>query len=297
MSFTHDHSCKLNASRTEVFAAVTHNEALQHWFAEHAAVGRGVGQPFAFWGRHSLETPTRALATQSITQWEQDTAVAFTWSIAGVPTEVVLALATEGEGCRLTLSHAVHGDLPFPRARARVDDHWRLAMGNLQTHLAGDAPVFLPEHADPAPEVRQVVLVDAPREAVFRTLITPHLVNEWLGATDAEIEPVVGGRYVLGWNYQVDGKDVTGGPTRILEYDAPERLVLDWPDWRGDPEVPVQRIVFELEADGERTRLRFAHSGFVRAVDVSDFPFGWAWFLSQLQVVALAHHKATESAD
>jgi hypothetical protein len=27
-------------------------------------------------------------------------------------------------------------------------------------------------------------------------------------------------------------------------------------------------------------------AGFVRAVDVSDFPFGWGYFLSQLKPVA-----------
>lgn len=296
MSFTHDHSCKLEASRADVFAALTGNEALQRWFAEHTDVSDHPGGAFAFWGRHSLETPTRAAATQEITQWEQDTALAFTWSLAGVPTEVVFALATEDEGCRLTLSHAVHGTLPFPRERALVDDHWRLAMGNLQAHLAGDDAVARPDFTDPSPEVRQVIFIDALREVVFRTLITPHLVNEWFGATAAEIEPVVGGRYTLGWSYQVDSADVTGGPTRILEYVENERLVLDWPDWRGDPEVPLQRIAFELASEGERTRLTFVHSGFVRAVDVSDYPFGWAWFLSQLQLVALAHSKASESA-
>ncbi len=297
MSFTFDHSWKLAATPERVFAALTVPAELSVWFAEHADVGAGIGEPYAFWGRHSLETATRELATQRITQWANDVALAYSWEIAGVETQVVIALAAEDEACRLTMSHAVHGTLPYPREQALIDDHWRFAMGNLQAQLAGGVGIVLPDFTDEEPVVRQVVLVDSPRERVFRTLITPALVNEWFGSKDSVIEPRAGGRYALGWSYQVDDADVTGGPSRILEFVQNERLVLDWPDWRGDPTVPVQQIAFDLESVGEQTRVTFVHSGFTRTTDISDYPFGWVWFLSQLQVVALAHHKAMASGE
>jgi hypothetical protein len=79
---------------------------------------------------------------------------------------------------------------------------------------------------------------------------------------------------------------VEGGPLRILELVENERLVTDWPDWRGDRSVPLQKITWLLESIGEQTRVTLIHSGFVRATDMSDYPFGWGFFLSRLQLAA-----------
>jgi len=73
-----------------------------------------------------------------------------------------------------------------------------------------------------------------------------------------------------------------GGPTKILELVPNEKLVLDWPDWRGDTSVAGQRITCQLEAEGAGTRLTFAHSGFDRTADISDYPFGWVSFMAKL---------------
>ena len=67
-----------------------------------------------------------------------------------------------------------------------------------------------------------------------------------------------------------------------------ERLVLNWPDWRGDETVTGQTISFQLEPIDTRTRLTFVHAGFTRTADLSDFPFGWTWFLSQLRETVTA---------
>ena len=97
-----------------------------------------------------------------------------------------------------------------------------------------------------------------------------------------------GGRYSYGWSYQVDGREVTGGPSRILELVDNEKLVADWPDWRGDANVPIQTITWTLEDDGDATRVTLVHSGFVRAADWSDYPFGCGGFLSALEKAVLA---------
>ncbi len=295
MSWTHEHSWKLSAAPAAVFDALTKASALTTWFAEHVEVGNQAEESFAFWGRHTLETPTRADATQRITELTTNRTLAFNWTIAGVETHVAIALSEEGGACRLLLHHTVHGTLPFPRERELIDDHWRYVFGNLAAYLAGGSGISLPDFSDPAPEVRQVIVIDAPRDVVFRTLITPELVNQWFGAKAAVIEPQAGGRYEVGWQYKIDGRDVIGGPTRILEFVEDERLKLDWPDWRGDHTVTGQTITFDLETVGEQTRLTFVHAGFGRTADISDFPFGWVWFISQLQEVATKQH-ATPSA-
>ena len=96
----------------------------------------------------------------------------------------------------------------------------------------------------------------------------------------------MGGRYSYGWSYDQGGKKVEGGPLSILELVENEKLVTDWPDWRGDMSVPMQKITWLLESIGKQTRVTLIHSGFVRTADTSDYPFGWGFFLSRLQLVA-----------
>ncbi len=282
MTWMHEHAWKLDASTARVFAALTRKDELERWFAEHADVSLVPEGRYRFWGRYTLGVPDGAGATQVINRLDPDRSLGFTWSLYGVPTTVSMALAAEGDATRLTLHHQVEGVLPVPRARELIDDHWRLAFGNLAAHLAGGAGVVLPDYADPAPEVRLVISIAAPREAVFRALIEPDIVNKWFGAESAVVEPEVGGRYELGWKYQVDGRDVLGGPTRILDMVPNEKLVLDWPDWRGDQSVTGQKITFYLEPEGSGTKVTFVHSGFDRTADMSDYPFGWVGFMDNL---------------
>ncbi|MEQ1691627.1 MAG: SRPBCC family protein [Gemmatimonas sp.] len=286
MAWTHEHAWKLKATPSRVFAALTESSDLTTWFAEHVDIGDHVGASFRFWGCHTLDTPTAAQATQRISAWSRDRALAFTWQIAAVETEVAIAISAEGDGSRLLLHHTVSGTLPFPRERELLDDHWRYVFGNLAMHLAGGSGISLPDFSDAQPEVRQTILIDAPRDVVFHTLITPELVTQWFDAKSSVVEPRVGGRYELGWKYQVNGRDVVGGTTRIVEFVENERLVLDWLDWRGDASVTGQTITFQLETVGVQTRVTFVHAGFQRTADIGDYPFGWTYFVGKFKAVA-----------
>jgi uncharacterized protein YndB with AHSA1/START domain len=75
-------------------------------------------------------------------------------------------------------------------------------------------------------------------------------------------------------------------PLDILEFVENERLAISWPDWRGDKDVPSQRVRWILKTEGNGTRVDFTHDGFVRAVDMSDYPFGWGYFLSRIAQIA-----------
>ncbi len=283
MTWTHEHSQTLEAPPSRVFAALTDPAELTTWFAEQVDVGATPGSPFRFWGKHTLGAPAAPDAGQLMTRLETDRMLGFSWTLHGVPTTVDIGLAADGEGTRLTLHHRVNGELPVPRPRELISDHWKFAFGNLAAHLAGGSGIVLPDYADPAPEVRLTISIDAPRDVVFRALIEPESIKRWFDAADAVVEPRKGGRYSLGWKYQVEGVDVEGGPTRILEFIPNEKLVLDWPDWRGDKSVNGQRITFHLESVGSGTRVTFVHSGFGRTADISDYPFGWVYFMDKLE--------------
>jgi uncharacterized protein YndB with AHSA1/START domain len=282
VTWTHEDSWKLAAPPARVFAALTEPGQLTRWFAECVDVKAPPAGRYRFWGRHTLGAPADGDARQSISRLDPGRALAFSWMLYGVPTTVEMALAADGDHTRLTLHHHVDGDLPTPRQKELISDHWKLAFGNLAAHLAGGSGIVLPDYTDPTPEVRLTVTIDAPREAVFRALVEPDMLRRWFDAAEPVVEPRIGGRYSLGWKYQVDGVDVEGGPTRILEYVPNERLVLDWPDWRGDKTVNGQRITFHLESEGNGTRVTFVHSGFDRPADMSDYPFGWVYFIDKL---------------
>ncbi|HEY0928585.1 MAG TPA: SRPBCC family protein [Gemmatimonas sp.] len=289
-AWQHEYTWQLDATPDAIFRALTTADALRHWFAEQVDVGNAVGEPFRFWGRHSLDTPNASSATQRILSWNAGEELAFSWTLHGVLTEVHLTLGPgkKDGATTLRLRHAVSAPLDVPRQRELIDDHWRFVVGNLMAHLSGEADgIVLPDFTDSSPEVRKVMVINAPRATVFRTLIEPELVNQWCGSTNAAIDPRQGGAYAFGWSYEIDGRTVSGGPTRIIEYIENERLTLDWPDWRGDASVNGQTISFVLTDEGDAaTRLTFVHTGFDRTADISDYPFGWVWFLSQVDDVS-----------
>lgn len=283
----HEFTAKLAAPVTRVFAALSEAAGLEEWFAEHVQVEPRVGGAFRFWGRHTYGAPTHAQATQRLTRYAPARELAFTWTLHDCATEVTYMLATDPEapnGTVLTGTHIFERTPVMARAQSMVDDLWRLNMGNLQAHLAGGAGVILPDYTDDSPTIRTSITIDAPRERVFRALLDPALLNQWI-ATVAEVEPRAGGRYVYGWKRDQDGSPM--GPTRILELIDNEKLVIDWPDWRGEAGVPVQRVTWLLETVAKQTRLTLIHEGFARTVDFSDYPFGWGWFLSCLERAVL----------
>lgn len=282
-------SWPMPAEPRTVFAALTDAEQLRAWFAEHAEVEPRIGGAYRFWGKHTPGTPAAAPATQRLTEFAPHDRLAYAWTMLGVASRVRLSVAAaDGNGTKVTAEHEFDRALDMPRAREYVDDFWRLSFGNLSVHLGGGSGFLRPDFSDPSPEIRLSILIAAPPAAVFRALIDPALVNQWVGSTTARVEPRVGGVYAFGWQYEIDGRQVAGGPTKILELEPDRRLVVDWPDWRGDASVTGQTIAFTLAPEGTGTRVELVHAGFSRAADVSDYPFGWGHFAGELRKVAEA---------
>jgi uncharacterized protein YndB with AHSA1/START domain len=289
-SWIHEHALPIPAAPARIFEALTTTGHLERWFAERAQVEPVVGGAFRFWGRHTVGTPREREATGTVTVFEPDARLGFDWMVCGVPSTVTITLTPEqtdhGPVTRVAVRHELRDALPQPRPKELIDDWWRFTLGNLMTHTTGRGEVLRPDFADPRPEIRLSMFVDAPREAVFRALTEPDALREWMGAPAPVVELRVGGRYELGWTYQVDGRDVSGGPMRILDLVPNERLVVNWPDWRGDVAVPTQSITWLLGSEGTGTRVTLIHAGFSRTVDFSDYPFGWGHFMAELARVA-----------
>lgn len=290
-SWTHNYALPIHAPAARIFDALTTQRELERWFAEHARVDPRVGGTFRFWGRHTVGTPSEREARGKVMGLEKDKRIAFEWTVYGVPGTVTITLTPEdsdrGPATKVAVKHELRGMPDQPRPRELIDDWWRFSLGNLMAHVMGHGEVLRPDFADDNPEIRLSMTVAAPREAVFRALTEPDALREWMGAPAPVVEPRVGGRYELGWTYTVEGAEVSGGPMKILDIVPDERLVVSWPDWRGDTSVPMQSITWELEPHGSGTRVTLIHAGFPRTVDFSDYPFGWGHFMSEMAKVAI----------
>jgi uncharacterized protein YndB with AHSA1/START domain len=247
--------------------------------------------PTGFGGRHTYGVPNAADATQRLARFEPGSAIAFDWELAGAASSVTItvrsALAATSGAAQTDLSIEQHFSRrpTMSRPEELVEDWWRLALGNLDAHLRGGDGVLRPDFTDPAPAVRLSVLIDAPRERVFAALTEPELLNQWI-ASAAVVNLQPGGAYRYGWSYPVGGRQVAGGPTKILAVVPNEQLVTDWPDWRGDPGQPPTTVTWLLAAEGSKTRVTLVHSGFSRVADLSDYPHGWSGFLGKLAAIA-----------
>jgi uncharacterized protein YndB with AHSA1/START domain len=283
MSWTHSARFTLQATPERVWRALTEPPELQAWFAEHAEVELRAGGAYRCWGRHTLGTPSARPTEPGLDAFEAPRRLAYSWDCCGVRSRVELRLdPAPGGATQLALAHEFERELALERAADLVDDHWRLAFGNLSAHLRHGADVALPLHAESAPAIRHVLSIEAPLRDVWSALVEPARLERWI-ASAARVEPRVGGAYTYGWTYKVGARDVVGGPRRILAFEPEQRLALDWPDWRGDPRVPDQRIEWRLFARAGGSRVEFEHTGFVRAVDWSDFVQGWWEFLLALR--------------
>lgn len=280
----------------QLFAALVEPAQLERWLCNHASVDLSA-QRYHFHGPAVLGAPTAP--AQQLVSVEPGASLRFRWSLHGVATEVTYRVSPEDKDAQkshLQITHDVFGELPFASPRHAIDDWWRLATGNLMSHLEDNGHAVLPDFTRDTAEVVVSIEIAAPPAKVFRTLLDPALMTRWLG-TVARVDRATG-EYSYGFKYEVEGKTVHGGPTRILELVPDEKLVTDWPDWRGDDTKPKTHVTWALAAlppDGKRTRLTLTHAGFAHPVDRSDYQQGWWYFLEQLRSVSESPEGASET--
>jgi uncharacterized protein YndB with AHSA1/START domain len=125
----------------------------------------------------------------------------------------------------------------------------------------------------------------APPEKVWKALITPEAIRQWMGPSDefrvpiAEVDARVGGRYRIVM-VSPDGEehDVQGV---YREVSAPARLVYTWA-WKSTPEKE-SLVTIELRAKGAGTELTITHSQFADEAAREGHEKGWIGCLARLE--------------
>jgi uncharacterized protein YndB with AHSA1/START domain len=139
--------------------------------------------------------------------------------------------------------------------------------------------------------IRREIAIPQPREQVWRALTDSVTLAEWMFPND--FEPRVGHHFT----FRVPGNpkmNFDGLVVRceVLECEPPSenaggRLAFSWS--AGGP-VENTRVSFQLELDGEGTRVLFEHSGFDVTQPFGEqafkgAEFGWAKMFKQLAAV------------
>jgi uncharacterized protein YndB with AHSA1/START domain len=258
-----------------VYAALTTPAALQTWLAEHAEVALDAGV-FEFWGRY---TPDGERGRQRLLSFQPGRGVSFSWIVQDAETEVAVTVEpspspSQRDGSVVTLTHS---GVP---ARASGDAYWvrdllMLSLANLASYCEGRGVAPMCDFtASRKQEARGSVEIDAQPEQVFASLIEPAELNRWI-ATNAAVEPEVGGRYDFGWDH---------GPVKILELEPGRVLAYSWRHSWDDGEGPDSTVVrWELEGSRGRTYLTIVHSGFGDDRRPDGYQLGWQEFLVSLK--------------
>ncbi|MES2661064.1 MAG: SRPBCC family protein [Verrucomicrobiota bacterium] len=130
------------------------------------------------------------------------------------------------------------------------------------------------------------LLFPQPPEQVWRAIADSTALAGWMYPND--FKPSIGHHFTFRVppNPKV-GFDGLIVRCEVLECEPPARLIFSWS--AGGP-VENTRVSFQLEPDGEGTRLRFEHSGFDVSQPWGDqafhgAEFGWAMMFKQLGVM------------
>lgn len=144
--------------------------------------------------------------------------------------------------------------------------------------------------------IRREIHFPEPREQVWLAIADAAALEGWMFPND--FEPRVGHRFT----FRVPGNpkmNFDGLTVRceVLECEPPRSLVFSW---SAGGAVENTRVSFQLEADGEGTRLRLEHSGFdlTQPFGTQAFKgaeFGWAKMLKQLAAVVAGGNQREES--
>jgi uncharacterized protein YndB with AHSA1/START domain len=125
-------------------------------------------------------------------------------------------------------------------------------------------------------DVSREELFPVPVQRVWHALTDRQMINRWLMETD-DFQPRVGARFTLRHEPRPGHRGYV--ECEVLELSPPHRMV--W-SWLSDESPTPTRLVIELEAHGQATRLILRHTGDAAEHTVKATGAGWVQKLAEL---------------
>lgn len=259
----------VRASAEQVYLAWTSSDELRQWFVEHADVSIEEGR-YTFWGRYQPDAPARDAVNQQVLIAEPGRRLRFDWRVGGVETTVDVHITQHAGATQVTVEHEWIPDT----SAAVLEAFWSISLENLRGWLdRGIVGARSDFSVKPLEEVRLSIDIDAGPEDVFQALVDPGQLERYM-ASNASIEPEVGGRYDFGWDEHQAMK--------ILELEANRRFAYTW-NYEGDEHAMDTVVTWSLEGSEGRTRLTLVHSGFSAKRGSEDYQIGWLDFMNRIK--------------
>jgi uncharacterized protein YndB with AHSA1/START domain len=129
--------------------------------------------------------------------------------------------------------------------------------------------------------ITRELLIDASPETVWEFLVDPEKIVRWKGV-DAVLQLWAGGAYRVS---VVPPAHIAVG--EVIECDPPRRLVHTW-GWEGSDDVPPgsTTVEYQLQREGEGTRLLFTHRDLPTKESAESHTHGWDHYLPRLSLAA-----------
>jgi uncharacterized protein YndB with AHSA1/START domain len=131
-------------------------------------------------------------------------------------------------------------------------------------------------------DVSMEEMFPVPVARVWHALTDSQMISRWLMTTH-DFQPEVGARFTLRGEAQASCHGQV--ECEVVELSPPDRMVWSWSN--ADDPGPT-RLVIELEAHGEGTRMRLRHTGEADESTVTGTTAGWVVKLGQLSEVLRA---------
>lgn len=269
-------SITIAAPTVRVFDALVRPDDLRAWFCEQAAIDLAAKR-YDFWGRHTPGAPAEADGRHALTGFDPPRRLSFAWTIRGGDSQVTFSVTPGKGGTILEVLHAL------PRGRARREgalaDFWAGALERLKAWIERGVAGFQTDYGQaPAVDLRLSTGIAASPADVFRALVEPSALEQWIAAPGkAAVEPRAGGAYDIGWGEE-------GGPVKILEISPERTLRYSW-RYKNEPDTVV---TWTLEGSGGSTRLTIVHSGFASTELHEPYLMGWGFFLNRIRLLVEA---------
>jgi len=143
--------------------------------------------------------------------------------------------------------------------------------------------------------IRKTILFPQPREQVWNAIVDRETLAEWMFPND--FEPRLGHHFTFQVppNPKADFDGLTVH-CEVLECDPPSKLAFSWTAGG----LEGTQVTFQLEPDGDGTRLLFEHSGFDFSQPWIEPAFkgaeyGWSSMLKRLSEVLADRNRSSSS--
>ncbi|MEZ4520689.1 MAG: SRPBCC domain-containing protein [Thermomicrobiales bacterium] len=263
-------SVTVTADPSQAFETYTDPEQMICWLCEGAAIDLDNGA-FALWGSSIPGVPEGNDGNMHLVDAVPDRRLEVAWKLLDDDTTFTVTFEPQGDATKVGFEHTGIEDNDWAWT---VGSFWATQAENFRAWIERGVAGPRFDYRTLAPgDIEVSAEIDAPAGEVFKALIDPEMVGQWMMSDNVTIEPEVGGSYDLaGWDQD--------GPVKIVDLDPDEKLSYSWhSDWVGHETL----VTWELAESAGKTRLTLVHSGFAPDARHDSYRTGWLGFLVQIK--------------